>query len=290
MQTQGLYRSASPVENSARVIVDGPDGLKASLLLASGVQIMAAEFNELELDSLERRENQLSILAAIMLLVMSGGVALLMYPLVFEHPDEENKWPMRIAYVGFCVLSLLFVAYMLSRRRTMGRLKQQLVSELKRNLDLRYQGNVDLLHTIPDLNQFRDRLSMEFRRASSMERTLSLLVVKVKLATGLPDAEEKSELGEAARAISRNLRTGDTMYLFGPGLFGAVMPDTDTASANRIALKLDETLRFMGSKNKLAFETTVRNYPENTKSAYELEEMVSSLILEKQPWESVDAQ
>jgi GGDEF domain-containing protein len=270
--------------------VDGPEGLKASLLRARGVQIMAADFNELELDSLERRENHLSILAAVMLLVMAAGVALLMYPLVFEHPDEENKWPMRIAYVGFCVLSLLFVAYLLSRRRTMGRLKQQLVSELKRNLDLRYQGNVDLLHTIPDLNQFRDRLSMEFRRASSMERTLSLLVVKVKLAAGLPDAEEKSGLGEAARVISRNLRPGDTMYLFGPGLFGAVMPDTDTASANRIALKLDETLRFMGSKNKLAFETTVRNYPENTKSAYELEEMVSSLILEKQPWESVDAQ
>ncbi|MGA8224167.1 MAG: hypothetical protein WB780_21150, partial [Candidatus Acidiferrales bacterium] len=246
---------------------------------------MAVEFNERQLDILERRENQLSILAAIMVLVMAAGVALLMYPLVFGHQEGSNKETMRFAFFGFCVLTLLFVAYMLSRRRTMHELKQQLVSELKRNLDLRHQANVDLLHTIPDLNQFRDRLAMEFRRASSMERKLSLLIVKVKLASDLPEAAEKSGLGEAARAIFRHLRASDSMYLCGPGLFGAVMPDTDTATANRIALQLDETLRFMGSKDKFEFETSVCNYPEHTQSAYEMEKIVSSLILEKEQWE-----
>ncbi|MFZ3201539.1 MAG: hypothetical protein WA175_10365 [Candidatus Acidiferrales bacterium] len=250
---------------------------------------MAVEFSEAQLDILERREGHLSILAAIMVLVMGAGVALLMYPLVFGHQDEANKWTMRFAFVGFCVLTLLFVAYLMSRRRTMRRLKQQLVSELKRNIDLRHQANVDLLHTIPDLNQFRDRLAMEFRRALSMERTLSILVVKVKLASGLSDAEEKSGMGEAARSISRNLRSSDSMYLFGPGLFGAVMPDTDTKSANHIALQLDGTLRSLGPKSKFSFETSVHNYPEHVKSAYELEKMVSSLIFEKEPWESVDA-
>ncbi|MGA8366060.1 MAG: hypothetical protein ACLQMT_01920 [Candidatus Acidiferrales bacterium] len=250
---------------------------------------MAVEFSEAQLDTLERREGHLSILAAIMVLVMGAGVALLMYPLVFGHQDEANKWTMRFAFVGFCVLTLLFVAYLMSRRRTMRRLKQQLVSELKRNIDLRHQANVDLLHTIPDLNQFRDRLAMEFRRALSMERTLSILVVKVKLATGLADAEEKSAMGEAARSVSRNLRSSDSMYLFGPGLFGAVMPDTDTKSANHVALQLDGTLRSLGPKSKFSFETSVHNYPEHVKSAYELEKMVSSLIFEKEPWESVDA-
>jgi GGDEF domain-containing protein len=248
-----------------------------------------AEFTESQLDTLERRESQLSILAAVIVLVMAAGVALLMYPLVFVHPDEGNKWTMRFAFVGFCVLSVLFVVYLLDRRRTMRGLKQQLVSELKRNVDLRHQANVDLLHTIPDLNQFRDRLAMEFRRASSMQRTLSLLVVKVKLAAGLPDAEEKSALGEAARGIARNLGQSDSMYLFGPGLFGVVMPDTDPANAKRVSLQLDETLRFTGSKNKFTFETNICNYPEHVNSAYELEQMVSSLLVEKQPWEAVDA-
>jgi hypothetical protein len=50
-----------------------------------------AEFNESQLDALERRESQLSILAAVIVLVMAAGVALLMYPLVFVHPDEGNK-------------------------------------------------------------------------------------------------------------------------------------------------------------------------------------------------------
>jgi GGDEF domain-containing protein len=243
-----------------------------------------AEFNPSELDHLERRELHLSILAAVIVLVNAGGVALLMYPLVFVHPDEGNKWTLRFAFLGFCVLTILFVAYLLDRQRTMRRLKQQLVSQLKRNLELRHQADADLLHTIPDLSQFQDRLAMEFRRASVMERTLSLVVVKVKLAEGFADADEgMAALGEAARAIARNLRPSDSMYLLGPGVFGAVLPDTDKTNANRIMVQLEETLRFIEAKNKFSFETFGCNYPEHVKSAFELEELVSSLLVEKQP-------
>lgn len=244
-----------------------------------------AEFSQTELDDLERRELHLSILAAVIVLVLAGGVALLMYPLVFLHPDEGNKWTLRFVYFGFCVLSLLIAAYLLDRHRTTRQLKQQLVGELKRNLELRYQANVDLLHTIPDLSYFQDRLAMEYRRASTMQRTLSLLVVKVMPSAGLPESNEATAaMGEAARAVFRSLRPSDSMFLFGPGLLGLVLPDTDTASANCLTVQLEETLKPAGDKNKFSFEIFIYNYPEHVKSAHELEETVFSLLSDKEPW------
>ncbi|HEV2299356.1 MAG TPA: hypothetical protein VGR72_12665 [Candidatus Acidoferrales bacterium] len=236
--------------------------------------------NLADLDNLEKRELQLSILAAIIVLVMAGGVALLMYPLVFVHP-EGNKWTMRFAFVGFCVLSVLFVVYLLDRQKTVRNLKQQLVSELKHNVELRHQANVDLLESMPDINHFQDRLMMEFRRASTMLKPLSLLVVKLKF---LPNASEKDRdtalLGEAARAISHLLRATDSMYVFGPGLFGLVLAETDTATAKSIKARIGEALRPIGMENKFSSETQLWNYPDHVKSAHELEEHVAALLPE----------
>ena len=73
-----------------------------------------ARLDSTELKTLEKRENQLMILAAVFVLVLAGGVALLMYPMVFLHPEEGSKWTMRIAFTGFCALTVLFVVYLCS--------------------------------------------------------------------------------------------------------------------------------------------------------------------------------
>jgi hypothetical protein len=93
-----------------------------------------------------------------------------MYPLVFVHP-EENKATMRVAFFGFCALTLLFVGYLFDRQRTFTKLKQHLLAELERNVTLQLQASADLLNSMPDQNHFWDRLSMEFRRALTMEKT-----------------------------------------------------------------------------------------------------------------------
>lgn len=240
-------------------------------------------FDRAELDSLERRELHLTILAAVIVLVLAGGVALLMYPLVFLHPTEANKWSLRVAFIGFCALSVLFVGYLLDRHHTVRRLKQGLLEEFQRNVKLRDQANVELLHSIPDLNRFQDCLAMEYRRAASSEGTLSLLLVKVKLSRGEPDSDEgRAALGEAARAISRKLRPTDSVYLFGPGLFGAVFPATDAPNAKQISLRLQETLRAAGARNLFTFEVLLYNYPQDVTSAQELQQVVSSLLSENQ--------
>jgi hypothetical protein len=104
--------------------------------------------NRKELDDPERRELQLTILAAVFVLVLASGLAAFMYPLVFLHPDG-NKWTLRVAFFGFCGLTLLFVGYLLERQRTVRQLKQQILAELERNVTLQQQASVDLLHSMP---------------------------------------------------------------------------------------------------------------------------------------------
>src|SRR6266704_7230785 len=101
-----------------------------------------------ELDHLERRELQLTILAAAFVLVQAAGLAVFMYPLVFLRP-VGNKWTLRSAFFGFCALTLLFVGYLLDRQRTVRKLKQQVLAELERNVSLQHQASVDLLQTMP---------------------------------------------------------------------------------------------------------------------------------------------
>ncbi len=241
--------------------------------------------NRSELDRLERRELQLTILAVVFVLVLAGGLAAFMYPLVFLHP-VGNKWTLRVAFFGFCSLTLLFVGYLLERQRTVRQLKQQLLAELERNVTLQQQASVDLLQSMPDQNYFWDRLTMEYRRAMTMQKTLSLLLVKAKAASGAGKKEEENSAAwsEAAKAMSRKLRPTDSIYRLEPDLFALVLPETDVLNAKRVAFRLQEELQEVRAKHGKVFDITAHNYPEHVKSAHELEDIVKSLLHEQEDW------
>jgi uncharacterized membrane protein YbhN (UPF0104 family) len=78
---------------------------------------------------------QLTIFSAIFVFILAGGLATFMYPLVFLHP-EGNKWTLRAAFFGFCALTILFISYLFDRQRSFTKIKQQLLSELERNVEL----------------------------------------------------------------------------------------------------------------------------------------------------------
>src|SRR6266478_9025789 len=244
-----------------------------------------AVLNRKELDDLERRELQLTVLAVVFVLVLASGLALFMYPLVFVHPDEANKWMLRVAFFGFCVLTLLFVAYLLDHQRTVRKLKQHLLSELERNVELRHQAGVDLLQSMPDLNHFWDRLTMEYSRAMTMQKTISLLVVKAKSANASANNDGSSEAwSDAAKAMSRKLRPTDSIYRLSTDTFALVLPETDVLNAKRIAVRLQEELQGVRAKYSLAFDITAHNYPEHVKSSHELEDIVKSLLPAQDEW------
>ena len=240
-----------------------------------------------ELDRLERRELQLTILAVVFVMVLASGLAAFMYPLVFLHP-VGNKWTLRVAFFGFCGLTLLFVGYLLERQRTVRQLKQQLLAELERNVTLQHQASVDLLHSMPDQNYFWDRLTMEFRRAMTMEKNLSVLLVKGKAAAGLAKQSEDNDAAwsDAAKAMSRKLRPTDSIYRLGPDIFALVLPETDALNAKRIAVRLQEELQNVRTKHGKTFDITPHNYPQDVSSAHELEDIVKSQLPQPEEWDA----
>lgn len=249
--------------------------------------------NRTELDRLERRELQLTILAAAFVLVQASGLAMFMYPLVFLHP-VGNKWTLRAAFFGFCALTLLFAGYLLDRQRTVRNLKQQILAELERNVTLQHQASVDLLQTMPDKNHFWDRLTMEFRRAMTMQKTLSILLVKAKpvsastkadrLTVAIQDDASSEAWSDAAKAMSRKLRPTDSIYRLATDTFALVLPETDVLNAKRVAVRLQEELQTVRAKHNVSFDITAHNYPEHAKSAHELEDIVKSLLPAQDEW------
>jgi GGDEF domain-containing protein len=242
-----------------------------------------------ELDRLERRNLQLTILSAVFVLVLAGGLASFMYPLVFVHA-EENKWTMRVAFFGFCALTVLFVGYLFDRQRTFTKLKQHLLAELERNVTLQIQASSDLLNTMPNQDHFWDRLSMEFRRALSMEKTLSMVLAKAHPGPHGSRNDQKAALSDAAKAMSKRLRPTDSIYRLSDELFGIVLPETDTLNAKRIAIRLQEELQVVRAKYGSTFDLSAYNYPDHVKSSHELEDIVKSMLPEAKEWEATPAE
>jgi GGDEF domain-containing protein len=242
-----------------------------------------ATIDRQELDRLNRRGLQLTIFSAVFVVVLASGLAVFMYPLVFVHP-EGNKWTLRVAFFGFCALTLLFVGYLFDRQRTFNKLKDQLLAELERNVALQIQASTDILKSMPDQTYFWDRLTMEFRRALTMEKTMSLLLARVKAGPTVSPNDQKAALSEAAKAISKKLRPADSIYRLSDDLFGIVLPETDTLNAKRIALHIQEELQGVRARYGSTFDLTAQNYPEHVKSSHEMEDIVKSMLPEKEEW------
>jgi len=131
---------------------------------------------------------------------------------------------------------------------------------------------------MPDINHFWDRLTMEYRRAMTMQRNLTLLLVRAKIGAASAAGDNASALGDAAKAMSRKLRPTDSIYRLAPEIFGLVLPETDTLNAKRIAVRLQEELQSVRAKHGGTFETSVHNYPDDVQSSHELEDIVKSML------------
>jgi GGDEF domain-containing protein len=239
--------------------------------------------NRPELENLERRGLQVTVLSVVFVLVLAGGLAMFMYPLVFD-PSEGNRWTLRVAYFGFCGLTLLFVGYLLDQQKTLRKLKQQLLTEVERNIALKHQANVDLLGSLPDTSQFWDRLTMEFRRAKTMQKTLSLVLLKVNPAKG-GNTDMTAVCSATAKGMSRRLRPTDAIFRLAPELFGVVLPETDQVNGKRVAVRLQEEMQAARAAFNVTFELSVFNYPEDVVSAHEMEDLVKSLLPEQGGWD-----
>jgi GGDEF domain-containing protein len=242
-------------------------------------------FDRVPSESLERREMHLILLACSAIMVLAGGLALFMYPVVFSQTPQMVFTPsptMSSAFIGFCVLSTLLAVYLIDRQVTIRRLRQQLGEERRRSSEALKQASADLLATLANFSSFQDQLAMEYRRAAAGKQNLSVLVVTTKVNETLLDASlSMSVLGDAAKAISRKLREEDSIYILTHGHFGVILPSVDAPAAQRVSARLVEGLTdAAGASNRFSFEVHAITYPEQASSAHDLELAVTGLLPE----------
>jgi GGDEF domain-containing protein len=243
-------------------------------------------FDRVPSESLERREMHLILLACLAIIVLAAGLALFMYPVVFNQaplaPVSPPPRAMSIAFFGFCVLSMLLAVYLVDRQRTIKRLRQQIGEERRRSSEALRQASADLLATLAHFSSFQDQLAMEFRRAAAGKQNLSVLVITTKVHEAFSDANSSmSILGDAAKAISRKLREEDSIYILARGHFGVILPGVDALVAKRVSTRLVEGLTdAAGANNRFSFAVHGITYPEQASSARDMELAVTGLLPE----------
>jgi len=224
---------------------------------------------------LERREFQLWILAISMIGILSIGMATLMYPTVFSRPVTLESDVARKCFFGFCALSILLVAYLASREIEIRQLRKKLAEGQDRIVRVELQAGADLVKSCPGMSDFQDRLTMEFRRCAYSGQPLSILLFLIS--GGLPVNEATAGYAAAAKGLLSMTRKGDSIYSFYPGSFGVVLAGCDRAVANQVSERFAKRLEeARGPSARFTFETRVISYPEQVRTAREMEQAVRS--------------
>lgn len=230
-------------------------------------------FDKVSQKTIDRRDQQLSFLALFMVVVLGGGMALMMYPTVFNREALIPVAPSRTLFFGFCALCILMVLYLINRMRVVKTLRSSLVEEREQSAKILQQSSSELLGTLLGFSHFQDRLTMDFRRAAQVNEPLSLLLVQVKPAKPFAEGPEKEvALGDAARVLSRKLRKEDSLYRLSSDIFGIMLPGASEEVAQQRSQHLSEGLAdAAGASNRYSAELQVVNYPMHVQSASEME-------------------
>jgi GGDEF domain-containing protein len=241
-------------------------------------------FDEVSQHTLERRDRQLSILALIMVIILGGGMALLMYPTVFGKAAVIPVAPSKTLFFGFCALCILMVLYLVNRMVVVQRLRASLTEEREQLAHVQQQSSAELLGTLLGFSHFQDRLTMDFRRATQTSEPLSLLLVRVNPSEIFAQGPQSQvALADAAKVLNRKLRLEDSLYRLSDEVFGIVLPGATDELARQSANRLSEGLAdASGASNRYTADIQVVSYPDHVKSASEMERRAAALVAEDQ--------
>ncbi len=223
------------------------------------------------------------MLPIVFVIILAAGMALLMVPAVFATQAVPAKPLSPTLFFSFCTLSVLVVIYLVNRQLVVYRLYNKLVEERREIALLREKASADLLNSLPAFTHFQDRLTMGFRRATQAGEPLSLILVLLKPAPQFDSTPEMAvALGDSARVLISKLRGEDSLYRLAPRLFGIVLPNAGATEAARIGVRVSEGLTdAAGASGRYSFNVQVVNYPDQVASAYEMEQIASSVSPEE---------
>jgi GGDEF domain-containing protein len=248
-------------------------------------------FDSVDPGSVERAEFHLAILSLAIIAIFAVALAVLMYPTVSNHPVVFSARTSKIFFIGFCVLCVLLVGYLLERQIVVRRLQREIVRAQVRYSELQRQAGRDMLATLSSLNHFQGRLMMEYKIAVNSGESLSIMVILLRPTSNLPDKGEVTAwLGDAVKAITRKLRREDSLYHFSGGTFGTIMPGMNAKDAQLSAGRLADGLTdAAGAVGRFTSEIKIFNYPQTAATVHELEQAVRSLLPKEMASESAVA-
>jgi hypothetical protein len=239
-------------------------------------------FDQVDPGSLERRGGQLWVLALTTILVLATGLALMMYTILFSKPVGLTGRTFTTLFVAYCVLMPLLIGYLIDRQFVIKQLRRKITEEEKHITNLQDEFRSNLLETLPGITHFQDRLAMEHRRASRAEQSFSLVIVGVKPSPCLDapsDVNLTTVFGDAAKALTRKLRGEDSIYHFGGGVFGILLPRVPTSIANLVVEQLREGMRCaVDPDSGFEFEIQMTNFPDQAASARDMEKAVMDFL------------
>ena len=235
-------------------------------------------FDRIGQRDLDRRDWQLWVLAMVMILILAGGTALLMYGFaVREGFTIAGRTTLRGVF-GFCLLVVLFLAYLIDRQWVIAGLRRALAEEKNRNIELRAQSSSDLVDSLFGPGQFCDRLALEVQRAARSKLPLVGLTVGLEVAPNLPEGDDPyTAFGDAVKAMMVRLRGEDSVYRFTPGVFAIILPGTAPDVAHGVASRIADGLsEAMGESKRYSFDIRITSFPEHAKTAGEMESMMNA--------------
>jgi GGDEF domain-containing protein len=237
-------------------------------------------FDKVNQKTLDRRDRQLSVLALIMVIILGGGMALLMYPTVFGKAAVIPVAPSKTLFFAFCALCILMVVYLFNRMLVVRNLRSSLIEEREQLAQVQQQSSAELLGTLMGFSHFQDRLAMDFRRAHQTNEALSLLLVRVKPSKMFAQGPQAQvALADAAKVLGRKLRAEDSLYRLASESFGIVLPGATDEAARNTANRLSEGLAdAAGASNRYTTDIQVVNFPEHVSSASEMERRAAAMV------------
>ena len=220
-------------------------------------------------ESLERQDWHLWILAMLLMFVLGISLLSFMFPSVFWLSRANNISTPERAFFGFCVLLALTLVYMLQRQATIRRLKRSLFQAQIAASEAEEQVHLISLTSLPELNQFRDSLAMEYRRATHTGDSLSVVLLDL-------GALSEHKLGHSAHLVRQMLRLHETLFRLSPQRFGLILPVMRSADVTDFANQVTERLRRALPGEEIS--STVIVYPEQAASLTELEGRLRTVV------------
>lgn len=214
--------------------------------------------------ALERQDWHLWIVAAAMIFLLGVSLLSFMFPAVFWFGNELPLSEPQRAFFGFSVLLVLALVYMLQRQATIRKLRRRLVEAVSETESARQQAAIQTFLSLPGMQQFRDTLAMEYRRASTAGMQLGI----VNFTLEKVDTQQRGHISEILR---RMLRRSESMYRLGDKVLALILPGMPPNEAVALAARAEEEIgmQFPGVR----VSSTIASYPSEADSLLRLESL-----------------